>query len=83
MTRIALASGATGDNPAPSLIRLLSPEELAEHERLFGHVYTEEPCNCGDCLSCEVQRIGRRLPGPVRELLSSPHDPRFVLGAEL
>ena len=78
MTRIALASGATGDNPAPPSIRLLSAEELAEHERLFGRTYAAEPCNCGDCLSCDVRMMGQRN----RDWLV-PDVARFVLGAEL
>ena len=79
MSCVALASGATGDAPAPpSMICLLSPEELAEHERLFGRVYTAEPCSCGDCLSCDVRMMGQRN----RDWLV-PDVARFTLGAEL
>ena len=31
------------------------------YERLHGRVYREGPCGCGDCLSCEVQRMGRGI----------------------
>jgi len=40
--RVQDARGATGD-AAPALV-LLSPEALAEHERLNGRVRREEPC---------------------------------------
>lgn len=78
MSRIALASGATGDDPAPPSIRLLSAEELAEHERLNGRTYAAEPCDCGDCLSCDVRAMGQHN----RDCLV-PDIARFVLGAEL
>ena len=55
--RVQLASGATGEAPAPLV--LLAPAVLAEHERLHGRVRRAEPCRCGDCLSCELRTMGR------------------------
>ena len=40
---------------------LLSAEAFRAHERLHGRVSREGPCDCGDCLSCEVQRMGRGI----------------------
>lgn len=76
MSRVALASGATGTDDPP--LRLLSAEQLAEHQRLFGRVVIEGPCTCGDCLSCEVRSLGQR-----RHDVLGPDVARFALGVEL
>lgn len=76
MSRVALASGATGTDAPP--LRLLSAAALAEHRRLFGRVFIEEPCDCGDCLSCEVRSLGRR-----RHDVLGPDVARFALGVSL
>lgn len=76
MSRVALASGATGTDAPP--LRLLSAAALAEHRRLFGVVVTDPPCSCGDCLSCEVRSLGQR-----RHDVLGPDVARFVLGVSL